>query len=142
MTYALTPYLGFDQQCEAAFHFYEQVLGATLIELHRYRGSPMAAEMPEDRLDGVMHAALQLPGGGCLYGSDGGGPEGFKPIQGCQLTLSFTDIDAARRIFDALAEGAQVAMPFAPTFWAAGFGMLVDRYGVPWAVNCETPAST
>ncbi len=32
---------------------------------------------------------------------------------------------------------SRVTMPFAKTFWAAGFGMLVDRFGVPWMVNCE-----
>ena len=33
--------------------------------------------------------------------------------------------------------GRQVTMPFAATFWAKGFGMLVDRFGVSWMVNCE-----
>ena len=36
-----------------------------------------------------------------------------------------------------MAEGGQITMPFAKTFWAEGFGMLVDRFGVPWMVNCE-----
>lgn len=28
-------------------------------------------------------------------------------------------------------------MLFGPQFWAAGFGMLKDKFGVPWMVNCE-----
>ena len=47
----------------------------------------------------------------------------------------------ADRIFHALAEQGTVTMPFEKTFWAAGgFGMLVDRFGTPWMVNCERAA--
>jgi len=38
-------------------------------------------------------------------------------------------------MFDALAKGGQVTMPFQKTFWAEGFGMLTDRFGTPWMVN-------
>jgi len=27
-------------------------------------------------------------------------------------------------------------MPIQETFWALRFGMLTDRYGIPWMVNC------
>ena len=30
-------------------------------------------------------------------------------------------------------------MPFGETFWARGFGMCTDRFGIPWMVNCEKP---
>jgi PhnB protein len=43
----------------------------------------------------------------------------------------------ARNAFEALGEGGTVTMPFEKTFWAAGFGMLTDRFGVAWMVNCE-----
>ena len=36
-------------------------------------------------------------------------------------------------------QGGSVQMPFAETFWAKGFGMLTDKYGIPWMVNCEKP---
>ena len=142
MAFSLTPYLAFNQQCEAAFRFYEKVLGAKLGEIHRFRGSPMQGDMPADKLDGVMHASLLLPGGGFIFGSDGGGPEGYQGIKGCQLSLGYGDVEEARRTFAALAEGGQVSMPFAPTFWAAGFGMLTDKFGVPWCVNVDTPVKT
>jgi PhnB protein len=28
-------------------------------------------------------------------------------------------------------------MPIQQTFWAQRFGMLVDRFGTPWMINCE-----
>jgi PhnB protein len=42
----------------------------------------------------------------------------------------------ADRIFDALADDGNVTMPLQPTFWAARFGMVVDRFGTPWMINC------
>jgi PhnB protein len=30
-------------------------------------------------------------------------------------------------------------MPIQETFWAQRFGMLVDRFGTPWMINCEKP---
>ena len=43
----------------------------------------------------------------------------------------------ARRVFDALAEGGAVQMPLDETFWSLAFGVVVDRFGVPWRINCE-----
>jgi PhnB protein len=33
-----------------------------------------------------------------------------------------------------------VIMPIDKTFWAARFGMLVDRFGIPWMINCDAQA--
>jgi uncharacterized glyoxalase superfamily protein PhnB len=45
----------------------------------------------------------------------------------------------AERVFKALAAQGSVQMPIQETFWAQRFGMLVDRFGVPWIINCEKP---
>ena len=49
-------------------------------------------------------------------------------------------VDEGRRIFDGLAGGAEIQMPFEATFWSPGFGALVDRWGTPWMVNVAAPA--
>ena len=46
----------------------------------------------------------------------------------------------AERLFAALSEGGTVQMPIGETFWSARFGMLTDRFGVPWMINCEKAA--
>ena len=43
-------------------------------------------------------------------------------------------------MFHALSEKGTVQMPIQETFWAARFGMLVDKFGTPWMVNCEKAA--
>lgn len=128
------PYLGFDGNCADAVRFYERVLGGKLELLLRGSDTPMAAEMPKEFLDRVMHARLALPGGGLLYAGDA--PVGmYQGIKGISLTLNYDTTDEAKKIFDALADGGQVTMPLAPQFWAKLSGMLVDRFGTAWIVN-------
>ena len=131
----LNPYLTFNGQCEAAFKFYEKVLGGKIEAMLTYGGSPMADKTPPDWRDKIMHTRLTI-GGNVLMGSDAP-PDRYEPMKGITVTLGVEDSAEAERIFNALAEGATVQMPIQQTFWAARFGMLVDRYGTPWMINCE-----
>jgi len=82
-----------------------------------------------------MHARLQV-GDALLMASDAP-PGRFTPAQGISVSLQLTDPAEAERIFHGLAEGGEVTMPIEPTFWALRFGMVTDRFGIPWMVNCE-----
>jgi PhnB protein len=61
-----------------------------------------------------------------------------KPMQGFSLSLWYDTPEEAKTKFDMLADGGNVQMPFAPTFWAKGFGMVVDKFGTPWMVSGGT----
>jgi PhnB protein len=56
------------------------------------------------------------------------------------VSLQLRDPTEAERIFRALSDQGTVKMPLEKTFWAERFGMLVDRFGIPWMVNCEPAA--
>lgn len=131
-----TAYLSFDGDCAEAFEFYADVLDGTVEALHRFGASPMAASLPPEEHDKVMHALLRLSDG-VLMGSDALESQPAPQLSGFHLSLNFDNADDARAVFDALAEDGQVEMPLQATFWAAAFGMLVDRFGVPWMINCE-----
>lgn len=133
----MNAYLMFDGRCEAAFRFYEQVFGGKL-ELLTYGRSPMAEQTPPEQRDKVMHVSLTV-GDSVLMGSDAP-PQFYEPMQGFHVTLVIDDPAEAERVFDALAEGGTVRMALQQTFWAARFGMLVDRFGTPWMVNCAQAA--
>jgi uncharacterized glyoxalase superfamily protein PhnB len=53
------------------------------------------------------------------------------------LSIQIKSTTEAERIFHELGKDGRVAMPLEKTFWAARFGMLVDRFGIPWLINCE-----
>ena len=137
---ACCPYLMFDGQADEAMHTYQRILGGQL-DLVRYSQQPADAGAvppgcePSDR-NRVMHAFLQFPGGGLMC-SDTPNSKMFEgAARGMSVNLSLDDTQQAKRIFEQLAEGAQqVRMPFGPTFWAEGFGVLVDRFGVPWMLG-------
>ena len=131
----INPYLNFNGQCAEAFRLYEQVLGGQIQFMQTFGESPMRDDMPPDSHHWVMHATLSV-GGQLLMGSDAPPPHFEKP-QGFSVSLHPDTPAEAERVFNALAEGGEVRMPLEKTFWAARFGMLVDRFGTPWMVNCE-----
>ena len=131
----MNPYLSFKGDCEAAFRFYEQSLGAEVGAIFRYGGSPMAGDVPADWSDKVMHGSLRL-GGQVLMGGDVA-PERYEVPKGFSLSIQIKSAADAERIFHELARDGDVVVPLEKTFWAERFGMLVDRFGIPWLINCE-----
>ena len=135
----VNPYLNFDGQCAEAFRFYAQVLGGTIEAMMTHGESPIAGQVPPGWHDRILHARLVVDDQ-VLLASDSP-PEQYQKPQGLYVSLSIDKPADAQRIFDALAENGTVTMPFEKTFWAAGgFGMLVDRFGTPWMINCEQSA--
>jgi PhnB protein len=134
----IDPYLTFNGNCEQALTFYATCLGGEITALHRYAGTPMDnAELPPEWKNKVMHGAVRAEGKR-IMGSDGGPGYPFKGYSGFSVSLNIAkDPARAERVFNALAAGGQVQMPFQKTFWSPGFGMLTDQFGVPWMVNCE-----
>ena len=132
----INPYLSFKGDCEAAFTFYERCLGGQLGTLFRYAGSPMADRVPSDWSDKVMHGSVTLPGLE-LNGADVAPDSVYEEPQGFSLSIQIKDVAEAERVFRELAENGRIVMPLEKTFWAERFGMVVDRFGIPWVVNCE-----
>jgi len=131
----MSPYLSFNGECEAAFKFYEQCLGGQLGAVFSYAGSPLADQVPADWSDKVMHGSLTIDGQ-TLMGADVA-PDQYEEPKGFSLSLQIKSTADAERIFHELAKDGRVVMPLEKTFWAARFGMLVDRFGIPWLINCE-----
>jgi len=134
----LTPYLIFNGQCKEAFTFYEQCLGGKIVAMFAHKDTPVAEHVSAAAQDLIMHARLAV-GDAVLMGSDSP-PEMYereeKP-QGHYVSLHVDTPTEAERVYQALAEGAEVRMPLQETFWAQRFAMLVDRFGTPWMINCE-----
>ena len=131
----INAYLNFDGQCEAAFKFYEQVLGGKIIAMMPYEGTPAADHMPAGMRNKVIHARIQV-GDTVLMGSDSP-PERTSRPAGFALSVQLDTAAEAERVFGALSAGGRVDVPMGQTFFAVRFGMFKDRFGVPWMVICE-----
>jgi PhnB protein len=134
----INPYLHCNGQCEAAFKFYEKVLGAKIDGMFTFGDSPMAKEVPSDWQKKVMHARMTV-NGNVLMGADASS-ERYQRPQGFSVSIGVKEPEEAERVFKELAQNGTVQMPIQKTFWSARFGMLADQFGIPWMVNCEQAA--
>ena len=132
------PYLFFEGRADEALAFYCKAFGTQPSALMRYKDAPEPPPpgmLPPGNENKVMHASLRV-GGTELMLSDGG-CSGKPAFAGFSLAVDAQDEAAARRYFDALADGGQVTMPLGATFWSPLFGMLTDRFGVGWMLMVE-----
>ena len=127
------PYLSFDGTCREAFDFYARVLDGEIKAMISHGETPVADKVPADWKDRIINAYL-IADGAELMGADG--PPGSTGPSGFSLSIMLDDEARAQRVFAALSEGGSVKMPLEPTFWARLFGMVTDRYGTPWMINC------
>ncbi len=130
-------YLFFDGRCEEAVEFYRSALGAEVTMLLRFKDNPEPGEAggcqpPPGSADKIMHSSFRI-GGTTVMASDGR-CLGQPSFQGFSLSLAAADEAEAARLFAALADGGQVWRPLAKTFFSPCFGMVADRFGVPWMV--------
>jgi PhnB protein len=131
-------YLFFNGNCEEALNFYAQALGGKVTAMMRYEGMPPGdMEVPANWKQKVMHSNFEAEGAKFMA-SDA--MPGSPPTQYSGFSMSLyveKDKAKAKKYFDALAAGGKVTMPFEPPFWGGTFGMLTDKFGVPWMVSCE-----
>ncbi len=128
-------YLSFDGRCEEAIEFYRRALGAELTLLMRFKEAPEPAApgmVPPGSENKVMHATLRI--GETLVMASDGRCVGAPVFKGFCLSLTVADAAEADKAFVALADGGQVQMPLGKTFFSPRFGMVNDRFGVPWMV--------
>ena len=131
-------YITFGGRCEEALEFYKKSIGAEVTGLMRWKESPDAAMKPPPGFEEkIMNAAFRI-GETQLMADDGMGPKQAE-FKGMSLVIEVADDAEAKRVFTALGEDGSVQMPLAKTFWTSSFGMLTDKFGVPWMVNVEAP---
>jgi PhnB protein len=129
------PYLFFDGRCEEAIEFYRKALGAEVTMLMRYKESPEPPPpgmVPPGSENKVMHSNLRI--GETMVMASDGNCRGKPSFQGFSLSVTAPNEAEAKRMFAALADGGQVQMPLAKTFFSPCFGMVADRFGVSWMI--------
>ena len=142
-----TPYLNFDGDAAEAMAFYADLFGGQIVHQATFGEMPPTEGMPplpESAKHRLMHVQLQV-GAQTIMASDtlpavsdpseavcGGG---YQKPQGLWITIGVDSTAEGQRVFDALSDGGQVTMPFQATFWSDGFGMVTDRFAIPWMIN-------
>ena len=132
----IQPYLFFNGRCEEAVDFYRKALGAEVEMMMRFKESPEPLKpgmVPPGFENKIMHTSFRV-GGTTVMASDGSSADKAN-FEGFSLAISVANEAEADRVFGALANGGQVRMPLAKTFWSPRFGMVEDRFGIGWMVS-------
>lgn len=131
------PYLYFYGRCDEALSFYEQALGAEVTFKMRHKEAPAEHAVRGEAGERIMHASFKV-GHTTLMATDGmPGGTAAPSYSGFSISVSLDSVAKGEKIFNALAQGGEVGLPWQSTFWAKGFGMVTDKFGVPWMVNVE-----
>lgn len=136
-------YLTFDGECEAAFTFYQSVLGGEIPMWNRFGEMPPQEGMPplsEEHKNRIMHVTLPISRETVLMGSDSmPGIHTITKGNNFAISLNSQSRAEAEKLFNGLSEGGNVTMPLQDTFWGAYFGMWEDKFGIQWMVNYDDP---
>ena len=134
----LNPYLNFKGSTEEAFNFYKSVFGGEFSSLIRFGEHPGCDGMPAEDKNKIMHMSLPI-GRNILMGTDVGDSAPFLLREGnnISLTLSPGSRQEADQLFDSLSEGGDVLVPIADSSWGSYFGMVTDRFGIPWMIDYD-----
>jgi PhnB protein len=130
-------FIYFNGECEAAFELYESALGAKIELMERYGDAPRNPPVPENWKSKIVRGQIRI-GDSVVKAADPPSGMYVKP-NGTRLSLTINNVKEAEQAFAALAEGGVVHLPFQQTGSSSRFGMLADRYGMPWMISCEIP---
>jgi PhnB protein len=130
----LFPYLSFQGNCEEALIFYKEGLGGEIIQLGRYKESPMKS--PEEFKDKIIHGRLQF-GKALLMASDVMNEGPVDSADNISLSIDCDNDQQPEEVFSKMSVEGEIAMPLQEQFWGATFGMLTDKFGIHWMFNCE-----
>ena len=131
----LNAYLSFDGNCREAMTFYQHCLGGELL-IQPFADTPMAAQMPAETHQHVLHARL-TEGEMTLFASDTGDRQHPLTKGDIALCLNFDSEAGINVAFQQLSAGGTVTMPLSEAFWGATFGTLTDQFGVDWLLNYD-----
>jgi PhnB protein len=134
----VNPYITFRGNCRQAIEFYKTALDADVLFVQTVGESPMSNMGPAAN---IMHCTIKVGNSTIMMCDDptpGDAPVGEGNIS---LAIGLNDPPRARQIFDNLSDGGSVILPLDKTYWAEAFGMVNDKFGIRWMVNCDTPAA-
>jgi PhnB protein len=133
--FGVNPYIAFKGNCRQAIEFYKTALGADVLFTQTVGESPMSDMGPATN---IMHCTMKV-GDSTFMVCDDPRPEAASGGGNISMAIGLDDPERARQLFDNLADGGSVLMPLQKTYWAEAFGMVADKFGVKWMVNCDAP---
>ena len=131
----VNPYIAFKGNCRQAIAFYKDALAADVLFTQTFGESPMSDMGPAEN---IMHCTLKI-GDTRIMMCDDPRPDAAAAGGNISLAIGLNDPERAKQLFGNLSTGGSVLMPLEKTYWAEAFGMVTDKFGIRWMVNCDAP---
>lgn len=131
----VNPYIAFKGNCKEAIEFYKSALDAEVLFTQTMGESPMADMGPAEN---IMHCTIKV-GESTIMMCDDPRPDMDAGGGNISLAIGLNDPERAQQLFRNLAKDGSVVMPLEKTFWAEAFGMVTDKFGIKWMINCDAP---
>jgi PhnB protein len=135
MMLGVNPYIAFKGNCRQAIEFYKNALGAEVLFIQTVGESPMSNMGPAEN---ITHCTIKV-GDSTIMMCDDPRPEAAAGDGHISLAIGLNDPERAKQLFGNLAKDGSVVMPLNKTYWAEAFGMVTDKFGIKWMVNCDAP---
>lgn len=129
----LNPYLSFQNNCREAMNFYKSCFGGELFIQTVSELPAMAAQMPAEMKDHILHSSL-VSGGITIMASDLNRNE---PIEGntVHLCLQCESESELNTLFSKLSQGGQIVQAVDDVPWGGKYGELTDQFGKHWMLT-------
>jgi len=131
----VNPYIAFKGNCRQAIEFYKSALNAEVLFTQTVGESPMT---DMGSAENIMHCTIKV-GDSTIMMCDDPRPDAAIGSGNISLAIGLNDPERAKQVFGNLAKNGLVVMPLEKTYWAEAFGMVTDKFGVKWMVNCDAP---
>jgi PhnB protein len=131
----VNPYITFNGNCREAIELYKTALDAQVLFTQTLGESPMSHLGPAEN---IMHSTIKV-GNSTIMMADDLSPDGKAGTGNISLAIGLNDPERAKQVFEKLAKDGSVIMALEKTYWAEAFGMLIDKFGVKWMINCDAP---
>lgn len=136
MSVTVTPHLNFRGQARVALEHYQSVFGGHLVAVTH---ADTGREVPAGEDEQISFGLLASDAGFRVMAYDVPSTDPWEPgTVPFLVSVRGADTDEIRGYWDALADGATVVVPLAPSPWAPLYGMLTDPFGVTWVLDVET----
>jgi PhnB protein len=131
----VNPYIAFKGNCRQAIEFYKSALDAKVLFTQTVGESPMTDMGPPEN---IMHCTIKV-GDSTIMMCDDPRPGAAAGDGNISLAIGLNDPERAKQLFGNLAKNGSVIVPLEKTYWAEAFGMVTDKFGIKWMVNCDAP---
>lgn len=131
---SINVFVNFNGNCRDAVEFYAEVFDNQQPQIMSFKDAPQNPDhppLPEEAQNLVMFSSLKISGSDIMFSDTFPGMP-FNVGNNISLTVVDEDVEKLKTYFNKIKIGGAVEMDLQETFWSKCYGMVIDKFGIPW----------